>query len=118
MRSLFAPEARLIPTGKNEDGKIGFRMWTVEDYISTAGASLERDGFFETETNRVVDDYGTITQVFSTYDSRRTLEDEKPFARGINSIQLMKDDTRWWIVNILWMGETTAYPIPKKYSGN
>ncbi len=115
MRSLFAPEAHLIPSSKNQEGKIGFRLWTVEEYISTAGAGLEKNGFFETETHRVTEDYGTITHIFSTYDSRRTLADEKPFARGINSIQLMKDDTRWWIVNILWMGETEAFPIPKNY---
>ena len=115
MRSLFMKDAKLIPTSKNQAGEIGLRYWSVDDYITTAGASLERDGFFEVETHRVTEDYGTITHIFSTYDSRRNLSDEKPFARGINSIQLLKDDHRWYIMNIMWMGETPQYPLPEKY---
>lgn len=115
MRSLFHENAKLIPTGKNPQGEVQMRYWSIEDYISQAGAGLERDGFFEVETHRIVEDYGTITHVFSTYDSRRNLTDEKPFARGINSIQLLKDDHRWYIMNVLWMGETEAFPLPEKY---
>ena len=118
MRSLFMKDAKLIPTGKKPDGSIGHQNWTVDQYIETAGASLEANGFFEVETHRITEDYGTITHVFSTYDSRRKLEDEKPFARGINSIQLMKDDHRWEIMTIMVIGETEAYPLPKKYLGN
>lgn len=115
MRSLFHENAKLMPSGKNQQGEAKMRYWTLEDYISQAGASLEQNGFFEVETHRVTEDYGTITHIFSTYDSRRKLSDEKPFARGINSIQLLKDDQRWYIVNILWMGETKEFPLPKKY---
>jgi len=34
---------------------------------------------------------------------------------GCNSIQLMNDGARWWIVSIYWTGETPANLIPKKY---
>ena len=43
------------------------------------------------------------------------VNDEKPFARGINSIQLLNDGNRWWIMNIYWSSETEANPIPDKY---
>lgn len=118
MRSLFAPEAKLIPTGKNAQGQISYRMWSVEEYISQAGSNLEKNGFFENEVHRVVEHFGTITHVFSTYESRRKADDPEPFVRGINSIQLMHDDNRWWIVNIMWMGENDTNPIPGKYLGN
>ena len=117
MKSLFIPEGRLMPTGKGPNG-VGYRLWTVQEYIDQAGTGLEANGFFEVEISRKSESYGTISHVFSTYESRRTLADEKPFARGINSIQLMKDDHRWYIMNIMWMGETEAYPLPKKYLGN
>jgi len=117
MRSLFHENAKLIPTWKDENGDLQMLYWSVDDYISKAGAGLEESGFFEVETHRIVEDYGTITHVFSTYDSRRSLSDEKPFARGINSIQLLKDDHRWYILNITWMGETAAFSIPNKYLG-
>jgi len=53
--------------------------------------------------------------VFSTYESRRTLNDEKPFMRGINSFQLWYDGKRWWVITILWQGESPDTPIPEKY---
>jgi len=35
--------------------------------------------------------------------------------RGINSIQLFYDGSRWWIVSIYWQQESPEYPIPEKY---
>ncbi|HEX6180766.1 MAG TPA: hypothetical protein VFZ47_05930 [Chitinophagaceae bacterium] len=115
MRTLFIPEARLIPTGKRPDGSYARRVLSVEDYINSSGPQLEKNGFFEREIGRKTDQFGNIVQVFSTYDSKRTLADEKPFMRGINSIQLWYDGTRWWIVNIFWQSETPDTPIPDKY---
>jgi len=116
MKSLFIPEGRLMPSGKNaQTGEVGYRIWTVQEYIDQAGSSLERDGFFEVEIARKVEEYGTIAHVFSTYESRRKAEDEKPFARGINSIQLLKGKDRWFIVSVFWMGETVGFPLPEKY---
>ena len=119
MRSLFIPEAVLMPSGQNSKTKeVGYRYWSLEDYIGQAGGSLEKDGFFEVELARKVEQYGTIAHVFSTYESRRSEADEKPFARGINSIQLLKGKDRWYIVSIFWMGESPEYPIPNSYLTN
>lgn len=118
MKSLFIPEGRLIPTFKQQDGKIGYRWWSLQDYIDQAGASLERTGFFEVEVSRKQEQYGTLVHLFSTYESRRKADDEKPFVRGINSIQVMNDGQRWWIVNVFWLGETPANTIPQKYLSN
>lgn len=115
MRSLFAPGARLIPTGKRSDGTGVLRTWTVEEYIANAGPSLERDGFFERELGRKTERFGNVVHLFSAYDSRRTLTDATPFARGINSMQAWYDGTRWWIVTIYWQGETPDTPIPAEY---
>jgi len=114
-RSLFAPGARLIPTGRDQAGKPRLTTWTAEDYITTAGGNLEKNGFFEREIGRVVENFGKVAHAFSAYDSRRTAQDEKPFARGINSIQLFDDGTRWWIVTVFWEQESATNPIPAKY---
>ena len=58
---------------------------------------------------------GNIAQVFSTYESFKSEADENPFMRGINSIQLINDGKRWWVVNIYWAQESEANPIPEKY---
>ena len=114
-RTLFIPEGRLISTGIRADGTGGKRVMSVEDYINSSGPFLEKNGFFESEIGRKVDQFGGIVQVFSTYESKKTLADEKPFMRGINSIQLWNDGARWWIVTIFWQSETPQHPIPAKY---
>ena len=115
MRTLFISEGRLIATGVRPDGSSGKRVMSVEDYINSSGPYLEKNGFFESEINRKTDRFGHVVQVFSTYESRKTLADEKPFMRGINSIQLWYDGKRWWIVNIFWQPETPQLPIPEEY---
>lgn len=116
MRSLFVPNARLMPAVTRPGGAgTGVIVLSVDDYIRGAGPQLESGGFFEREIKRVSETYGAVTHVFSTYESRRKADDEKPFARGINSIQLLKDGDRWWVVSIYWQGENASLPIPAKY---
>ena len=117
MRTLFVPDARMIPTGKRPTGESTRRTLSVEDYIVSSGPFLEKDGFFETEIGRRSEHYGNIVHVFSTYESKRTMADEKPFMRGINSFQLWYDGKRWWVITILWQGESKDMPIPEKYIG-
>jgi hypothetical protein len=115
MRSLFAPGARLIATGSRQSGGFGSRVLTVEDYIERSTPLLEKEGFFESELARRTEIFGQIAHVFSTYQSKHNADDPKPFARGINSFQLMNDGQRWWVMTIFWQGETEQSPLPEKY---
>jgi hypothetical protein len=116
-RSLFHPGARVIPTGKNaKTGKVGARIASPEDYIRANEAFLEGEGFHEREISRHVDSFGTLAQVFSSYEARNKLSDEKPFLRGINSIQLFSDGKRWWVMSLAWTPETPESPLPAEYS--
>ncbi len=115
MKYLFHPDAKLIPSGKNKEGIYKARYMTVQDYIDSSGKWLVENGFFEKEIHRSVNTYGNITQVFSTYESFKSETDKAPFMRGINSIQLLNDGERWWIMNIYWTQETEENPIPKEY---
>ena len=58
--------------------------------------------------------FGNVAHVFSTYESRRAVG-EKPFARGINSFQLVKDGKGWKVMTILWDAEREGNRIPEKY---
>jgi hypothetical protein len=113
-RSLFLPGARLIPTGTRPNGQSGTRVLTVEDYVTNSAPYLEKEGFYEHEISRHADQYDRIAQVFSTYESRHK-SGEAPFARGINSIQLVNDGQRWWIVTVFWEGETATAPVPATF---
>jgi hypothetical protein len=115
MRSLFIPGARLIPTGPRPAGGYGSRALTVDEYIGRAGPLFDKEGFYEREAARQTELFGQIAHVFSTYESRHSPDDAKPFQRGINSIQLMNDGKRWWIVTIFWQGEDEKNPLPEKY---
>ena len=115
MRTLFVPDARMIPTVKRPSGESTRRVLTVEEYIANSGPFLEKDGFFEMEIGKKTEQFGNIVHVFSTYESKRTLTDEKPFMRGINSFQLWYDGKRWWVITILWQSESKDTPIPGKY---
>lgn len=115
MRSLFIPGARLIPTGPRQAGGYGSRVLSVEDYVVRGNEIFDKEGFFEKEVARRVETFGNIAHVFSTYEARHSPDDAKPFVRGINSIQLMNDGKRWWIVTIFWQAEDAKNPLPEKY---
>lgn len=114
-RSLFHKDARLIPSGKNaQTGVVGARAFTPDEYITRSEPFFAKEGFYENEKARRVETYGNVVHVFSTYESRHKIG-EKPFARGINSFQLLKDGKRWWVMTIYWQAETPDNQIPKKY---
>lgn len=114
MRSLFVPGARLAPireTGDHAD----VTFLDIDGYIERASKRMEAEGFFEKSIANRVEVYGNMVEVWSTYESRHAESDPKPFARGINSFQLLKDGDRYWVVQILWDAETPKTPIPEKY---
>jgi hypothetical protein len=117
-RSLFLPGARLIPTAMDagqHDGRLAPQFLDVEAFIARVEPYFQENGFYEKEIARRVEQVGRIAHVWSTYESRHNENDPEPFMRGINSIQLFHDGTRWWIVNIYWQQETADSPIPSKY---
>ena len=114
-RFLFTKNAQLIPTNVDGSQNVSYSALSPEGYVKRSGPWLEKNGFFEKEIHRVTETFGHLTHVFSTYESYRKADDEKPFARGINSIQLMNDGQRWWVVNIYWAGASERNPIPKQY---
>ncbi len=114
-KNLFVTDARLIPTIKNKEGKVGYRIMSPSDYVKSAGKRLEEVGFHELEINRKTEEYGSLVHVWSTYESYHSKSEKVPFARGINSIQLMNDGNRWWILQIYWLGESVENPLPEQY---
>lgn len=115
MRSLFVPGARLIPAVPAEPGgPVQARMLSLDDWIAAAGPFFEDNPFFERQIHAVTERYGDIAHVWSTYVSLREPGGE-PFARGINSFQLLWDGSRWWIVNIFWAQERPGMEIPERY---
>jgi len=117
-RSLFVSGARLIPTA-TVPGKTNVDLaplvLDVEGYIARVEPLFEKEGFYETEVARRIEQFGQIAHVWSTYESRHDPSEPEPFMRGINSFQLFDDGKRWWILSIYWQHESARYPLPDKY---
>lgn len=113
--SLFKPGAYLIPSGPNKENAISLNHWTPKEYSEKANGWLTENGFFEVEVARKEQHFGSMTHIWSTYESRNKADDPEPFARGINSIQLLNDGERWWIINIYWTAERENLTIPEEY---
>jgi hypothetical protein len=88
-----------------------------DDYVRGAGAYFQQHAFYESELARRTEQFGNIAQVFTTYASRHDPKG-KPFERGINSVELLNDGTRWWILSISWDSERPDNPIPAQYLQN
>jgi hypothetical protein len=112
-RSLFLPQARFAQTEKHPEGATAIISWSVDEFVRDAGEVFAKEAFYETAIVNQPDTFGNVTQVFSSYESRHS-PGEKPFQRGVNSIQLLNDGKRWWVVSILWDSERPDNPLPAK----
>lgn len=70
------------------------------DLAAEQGAvpAVYAEGFFEVEINRIVEQYGNMAHVWSTYEVRASPGGDAT-ALGLNSISLYRDDGRWWIAS-------------------
>ena len=98
-RSLYAPGARLMPVVSGEKPHV--RVLTPEEYIRRVEPIFATESFWERETSCQQENIGRIAHVLSHYESLHT-PDGAPFEQGTNSIQVFHDNTRWWIVSVMW----------------
>lgn len=113
LRDILLPTANMIRNdGENPE------IMTVEDFIFSYRERIN-DGtiksFCEGELNEVTEIFGSIAHRFSTYETKFDLTLEKPFSIGINSIQYVKINGKWFISSIVWNNQTDYLKIPKRY---
>lgn len=116
-RFLFGKEARMMTAVPHKDSGTIIRTITPEQYIERNGKRLQEIGFIEKELHRITEAHGAVTHMFSTYQSDFTVNGNAQQSRGINSIQLFYDGSRYYIVSVFWDGDSKK-TIDKKYLGN
>jgi hypothetical protein len=100
MRALFAPGARITrvtPEAVDALDLTEFEAMFTE--LLDCGAVLS---FFEYETARRVEFFGSVAHVLSSYETKRAPDALSPFGRGINSIQFLWTRDRWSVISLLW----------------
>ena len=100
-RALHAPGARLIAIETGDDGAPFARVMSPDDFIASRSPFFAQNDFFEWETAREEKRYGSLVQVWSSYDAAHA-PGGRLIRRGVNSIQLWHDGTRWWILSVAW----------------
>jgi hypothetical protein len=90
---------------------------SLEEFHKLTDEVVEDDGFYESEVNREVRVFGKMAHVWSTYETRLA-KDGAVVRRGINSVQLLYENNRWFIVSWVFEGESKDAPIPKTFDRN
>ena len=111
MKALLIPEARLMFVSLDTDGAPTYRIATLDDWM----ARIKAAGHAVLEEKRLkfrIERCDNIAHLWSSY----TLpSDGKPVARGINSIQAIKEAGGWRVTGILVQAESATAPLPKEY---
>ena len=113
-RTLLHPAARLMPTRPESSGAV-VDVFDCDGYIASRSPFFAANDFYEMEVANRVERFGNIAHVWSIYEYRRSPDDAAPFGRGINSIQLFHDGSRWWVLSVLWDNERPGNPLPEEY---
>jgi hypothetical protein len=118
-RTLFLPDARLAFVLETPSGQVRLINVTVDEFIRAASPGYRtQGGFWERDIGQRVNQFGTIAHVFSAYETRRSGPDGAVAQRGINSVQMLRHEGRWWITNAVFDMESAANPIPPEYLGS
>jgi hypothetical protein len=121
-RALFLPDGRLAsirPATPAKDkqaaraGDTAFRSPAF--YIERNDPYFKTHGFFERGIANREEEFGNLVHVWSAYESRNALADTTPFARGINSIEIIRAHDRFWIAGVMWDEERPGLSLPEKY---
>lgn len=109
---LFYRGASMGAVQKSSGGDLTFAMFSPEAYVAKNGPFFEQRGFWEEEIGRTTSRFGELAHVFSAYQFRLDSEDAPVSVRGVNSIQLIYESDRWWVVSVYWNAERDDLPLP------
>jgi hypothetical protein len=115
-RGCFTRDGRMMPL-RARDGSFAPESLAVDDYIASRTPVLVAMDFYEDEIACRVDVFGDMAHVLSSYRARRS-PGGPPFMRGVNSIQLMRQDGRWLIASVIWDTERPDNPLPASLLGS
>lgn len=109
MAELFSPHARITrvtPEGIDYYDLAGFQDMARE--LVEVGVYLS---FHEYELRRHVTVFGGVAHVLSAYATKQSKQASEPFARGLNSLQLVRELDGWRVLSLFWDEESERNPL-------
>jgi len=67
--------------------------------------------FHEIEVQRDERKFGGLAHVLSAYETRHSPTALEPFARGVNSLQLIREQNEWKVLSLFWDEERVDNPL-------
>jgi hypothetical protein len=74
---------------------------TPDEFIASRSVFFAKEDFYEWETSREEFRCGQLVHVWSNYSAARE-PGGALIRKGVNSIQLWDDGTRYWILSVAW----------------
>ncbi len=102
LNTLFHPQARIAPPATDTGGVL--KSMGVEeffDYFDSRIQDIISVGGREEQVSYKTFIFHNFAHIFSAYQFI-LFDSEKPLARGVNSLQLVHENGRWWILSLTW----------------
>jgi hypothetical protein len=113
VRKFFAPQAvlavRKSPTTMELITVEEFVQWFVDDVEKF---KMGQRGFEETVEKLKLTEFGDMAHCFVVYRARLMTPEDSPGQFGLDSLGLMRNDGRWWIVSLTNDVVTPKRPLP------
>jgi hypothetical protein len=113
--TLYIPNVRFVIISDDAEGRTTARSMTHTEFVDMSEASLSGKSFYEHEVHRITERVGNIAHVFCTAERSSSL-DGPVEGRGIDSLELFWDGSRWWITGAnIWDLNASKHPLPADF---
>jgi len=109
LRALFLPEARFVPVRTDSTGKHIAKIYSVDEYIANK-TKMGAEMVDEKQVKFSSSEFGNVAHLWSTYVLK---VNGKQVARGVNSVQAVKTDAGWRVLEVSWQAETPQLQLTK-----
>ncbi|HEX5131236.1 MAG TPA: hypothetical protein VFX92_01985 [Candidatus Krumholzibacteria bacterium] len=112
VRDLFLPEAVIVlRVSKDASNTFTLQGW-IDDFIAyNERARVSEHGFAETIVRMKPMVFRDIASILVLYEAS-LLDSQRSPTRGVDSIDLIRRDGRWWIVSIVNDLPNADHPLP------
>ena len=112
-RRIHHPDARLVRTGVDSEGKPTLLSFSVDSYEANVRGLLSDMHFYEIETERRTVRFGNVAQSYSAYEARDRPEGGRLIKKGLNFAHLYNDGSRWWLMHLIWDDAREGVTVPR-----